>query len=51
MTRLTLCLNGEWQFESDSGLVTGDLAGTLTLPFCPDPSFRASATAILYRRF
>lgn len=38
-----LCLNGEWQFEidsSDSGIERGlkdrELAGTITVPFCPE---------------
>ena len=38
-----LCLNGEWEFEIDSGdsglarsLVTSPLAGTITVPFCPE---------------
>jgi len=38
-----LCLNGEWEFEIDSGdsglarnLVTSPLADTITVPFCPE---------------
>src|SRR5689334_16064427 len=38
-----LCLNGEWQFEIDSGdsglergLLQRDLAGAITVPFCPE---------------
>lgn len=38
-----LCLNGEWQFEIDSGdsglergLTGRDLNGTITVPFCPE---------------
>ncbi|MES2459524.1 MAG: sugar-binding domain-containing protein [Armatimonadota bacterium] len=37
------CLNGEWQFEIDSGdsgkergLIQRELAGTITVPFCPE---------------
>ena len=38
-----LCLNGEWQFEMDSGdsglergLCTRELSGRITVPFCPE---------------
>ncbi len=38
-----LCLNGEWQFEIDSGdsglergLLQRDLVGAITVPFCPE---------------
>ena len=57
-----LCLNGAWQFEIDQadsglerGLLTRDLNGTITVPFCPESSLsgvenRDFLNAVWYRR-
>jgi beta-galactosidase/beta-glucuronidase len=57
-----LCLNGSWQFEidqGDSGLERGlkerDLAGAITVPFCPESELsgvnnRDFLNAVWYRR-
>lgn len=57
-----LCLNGDWQFEIDSsdtglerGLHTKDLAGRITVPFCPESKLSGVGNtdflnAVWYRR-
>ncbi|HEV7301158.1 MAG TPA: glycoside hydrolase family 2 TIM barrel-domain containing protein [Tepidisphaeraceae bacterium] len=57
-----LCLNGPWQFEIDQGdsgiergLVTSDLAGQITVPFCPESPLSGIGNtdflqAVWYRR-
>ena len=57
-----LCLNGAWQFEvdaadrgADDGRVTRDLAGVITVPFCPESTLAGVGRtdflhAVWYRR-
>ena len=57
-----LCLNGEWQFEVDAGdsglergLLERELAGTITVPFCPESELSGVGNtdflnAVWYRR-
>jgi beta-galactosidase/beta-glucuronidase len=57
-----LCLNGEWQFEIDHGdsggergLITGELAQRITVPFCPESELSGIGhvdfmDAVWYRR-
>lgn len=57
-----LCLNGEWQFEIDNGdsgaergLKERELAGTITVPFCPESELSGVGqkdfmSAVWYRR-
>ena len=57
-----LCLNGRWQFEIDQGdsglergLLARDLAGRITVPFCPESELsgvesRDFLEAVWYRR-
>jgi beta-galactosidase/beta-glucuronidase len=57
-----LCLNGEWQFEIDSGdsgkergLLDRELSGRITVPFCPEASLSGVGNtdflhAVWYRR-
>ncbi len=57
-----LCLNGQWQFEIDlsdtgkeRGLVTAELAGEITVPFCPESELSGVGetdflNAVWYRR-
>src|SRR5262245_49621225 len=57
-----LCLNGEWQFEIDSGdsglergLVERELTGRITVPFCPESELSGVGNtdfleAVWYRR-
>jgi beta-galactosidase/beta-glucuronidase len=57
-----LCLNGEWQFEIDSGdsglergLLQRELAGAITVPFCPESELSGVGNpdfmpAVWYRR-
>ena len=57
-----LCLNGGWQFEIDQGdsglergLLARDLAGQITVPFCPESKLSGVENhdfleAVWYRR-